>query len=110
MNLLTKNEIEFVETVPSFGASGALRARLGYGFRLPNAKDVVVWVNDDSILLLKGGQLSPDEVKLAARTLIELEHEKGVDLNQVEELELNYGAMYPVSQRLGWSDRFRKSM
>ena len=98
-------KIEFVETHPVHAESGGLRAATDCIFSVDGAI-VTVRVHRASIRTLDGGQLSPDEVALAARTFIEIEMEDQGDLKGREMLVLDSVAMGTVAGRLGWLDRF----
>jgi len=103
-------KIEFVESRPRFGEDGSPRRQIVYVYRV-SARVVTVFVNLDAIQTLDGTVLSQDEIILAGRTLIEMEIKNNVDFGDIGEgLVLDGGAMFQISYRLGWRERFFKAM
>ena len=103
--------IEFLGARKSFGKDGSPRAQYWYVFRVGEKLDVNVFVHFGAIGTLDGKRLSEDECKLAARTLIEMEIENHRDLSDVGEgLDVDKGAMFHITHRLGWRGRFYKSV
>ena len=103
-------KIEFVESRPRFGEDGSPRRQMVYVYRV-SGSDVTVFVDLDAIQTLDGTPLSKDETILAGRTLIEMEIKNNVDLGDIGEgLVLDGGAMFHISYRLGWRERFLKAM
>jgi hypothetical protein len=104
-----ENKIEFVESRPRFGEDGSPRRQIVYVYRV-SGRNVTVLVNLEAIQTLDGGVLSKDEIILAGRTLIEMEIGNNVDLGDIGEgLVLDGGAMFQISYRLGWRERFYKA-
>ena|SRR5216683_1468750 len=102
-------KIDFVESRPRFGEDGSPRRQMVYVYRV-SGSDVTVFVNLDVIQTLDGTPLSQNDIILAGRTLIEMEIENNVDFGDIGEgLVLDGGAMFHVSYRLGWRERFFKA-
>jgi len=107
----TTPRIEFVQRRESFGDDGSPRAQYWFVFRVNGKLNVNVFVHFGAIDTLRGGRLSEDEAKLAAQTLIEMEIDSHRDLEDVGSgLVLDQGAMFHISARLGWRERFYASV
>ncbi len=104
----TSKEIKFARTTVPYGEDGSPLAATEYEFDL-NGSAVTVRVHSDAIQTISGEQLAPDEVKVAAKALIEIETEKHVNVVEASPLVLDCGAMFVVARRLGWSSRFYRA-
>ncbi len=104
------HRIEFLKTRPCFGKDGNPVAQTAYLYRVDGDMTVSVLVHLHAVMTLDGSILSRDQIVVAGKTLIEMEIKNNVDLRNIGEgLVLDYGAMFHISYRLGWRDRFHKS-
>jgi len=98
---------KFIESHQAHGAKGETLAASDYLFER-DGRDFCVRVTSDAVRTLDG-QLSPDEVRLAALTYLErcIGNGWAPDNGTVE---LDGSAMETVALQLGWLKRFRKLM
>jgi protein-tyrosine-phosphatase len=98
--------IVFRDTGPRYDTvGGSPLALMVYKFDV-GGREVSVQVESAAIRTKDGSQLSPEEVKLAAKTLIELSEQDCSSPNATLVLDSNH--MSKVAGHLGWQNRFHQ--
>ncbi len=100
---MTVPAIQFIAARNRYGPDGGSLALQDYLFRVAG-RDMVVEVQTSALQTLDHGQLRPEEVQLAAETLIEITQGKGTSL------VLDEANMAVVAERLNWRRRFRRDV
>jgi hypothetical protein len=104
---MSQEKVTFVEVRQVHGQGGGLVTASDYVFE-QDGQEFCARVTWEAIRTLDG-QLSDDEVKLAAQRFLEEQISKG--WTQAGAIaELNSNAMEVVAIKLGWAHRFRKLM
>ena len=102
-------DIKFIESRSRYGPEGDPRAMRDFVYQV-NDSDVIVTVHTGAVRTLDDDQLSKEEVKLAAKTLVELEIEQKRISSPKVHLTLDKDVMISVVDRLGWRSRFRRDI